>query len=230
MKSKLAVLVGALLLAGSAYAQTNQVLSVNAVGYVKVDLVASNKLHLLANNFEPLSAPIAISNTFASMPVGTSIILWNSGAQAYEAPITRGLFGWPVAGTNTLKRGASYFLRTSSSGTNVATYPVYLMGEVPDSQTAPTSSHTTAVGLSFVGNSYPVIASWTNSAVAKAMPVGASVLTWDVAAQAYQAPITKGLFGWPVAGNLLMIQPGQGIIVRTTNSVAFSDVKPYTWP
>ncbi|MCO5061095.1 MAG: hypothetical protein M9963_03685 [Kiritimatiellae bacterium] len=61
MKSKLAVLVGALLLAGSAYAQTNQVLSVNAVGYVKVDLIATNKLHLLANNFEPLNGPIAIS-------------------------------------------------------------------------------------------------------------------------------------------------------------------------
>ncbi len=230
MKSKLAVLVGALLLAGSAYAQTNQVLSVNAVGYVKVNILATNKLHLLANNFEPLSGPIAISNTFASLPFGTQIYLWDSAAQAYKSPITRGLFGWPPAGSNQLVRGESFFLRSAGGATNVAGYPVYVMGEVPDASTAPTSSYSTAVGLTLVGNPYPVETKWTNSALAKALPFGAKVYVWDASSQSYSAPITRGLFGWPPAGNALVLQPGVGVIVQTTNTINYAEVKPYTWP
>ncbi|MCO5067841.1 MAG: hypothetical protein M9910_04015 [Kiritimatiellae bacterium] len=230
MKSKLAVLVGALLLAGSAYAQTNQVLSVNAVGYVKVDLIATNKLHLLANNFEPLNGPIAISNTFASLPVGTQVYLWDSVAQAYISPITRGLFGWPPAASNTLVRGESFFLRSSSNATNAPQYSVYFMGEVPDASTAPTSSYSTAAGLKLIGNPYPVETKWTNSALAQAMPVGSQVFVWDAASQSYSAPITRGLFGWPPAGNALVLQPGRGVIVKTTNIFNYAEVKPYTWP
>jgi len=230
MKSKLAVLVGALLLAGSAYAQTNQVLSVNAVGYVKVDLLATNKLHLLANNFEPLSGPIAISNTFASLPAGTTVYLWDEVAQSYKPGISRSLFGWPPAGSNRLERGSSFFLKTAGLATNVASYSVYLMGEVPDSSTAPTSSYNTAVGLKLVGNSYPVSTRWTNTSLAKSVSPGSIIYVWDAVSQSYGAGISKSLFGWPPAGNNLVLNPGQGYIVKTTNSVGYSESKPYTWP
>ncbi|MCO6400105.1 MAG: hypothetical protein J5I99_02600 [Verrucomicrobia bacterium] len=230
MKSKLAVLVGALLLAGSAYAQTNQVLSVNAVGYVKVDLIATNKLHLLANNFEPLNGPIAISNTFASLPPGTSVILWDKAAQAYKPAINRSVFGWPVAGSNQLIRGESIFLRTAGASTNVSTYPVYLMGEVPDSDTAPTSTYASAAGITFVGLPYPVQTWWTNTALSMALPAGSSLYVWDSAAQGYSPSMSKSVFGWSAAAKALVLQPGQGFFVVTTNVVNYSEVKPYTWP
>ncbi len=230
MKSKLAVILGATLLAGSAFAQTNQVLSRNAVGYVRLDFIATNKLHMVANNFVPLDSPIAISNTFATLPPGTQIILWNEGSQTYLPPIVRGPFGWPAAASNVLPRGKSFFLKTSSSASNVTQYSVYVMGEVPDRITAPTTSVSAAKGFTFASHPYPVTTFWTNTALAKAMLPGSQLILWDAASQSYPAPFIKGPFGWSGAANSLMITAGQGVLIKTTNTFSYSEIKPYTWP
>lgn len=232
MKTKLALILGAALLAGSAFAQTNQVLSKNAVGYVKVDLIASNKLHLIRNDFEPLGAPIAISNALASMPNGSQVILWDSQGQAYYPPIGKSQFGgWGASGSNVLPRGSAFYLRTPATATNVATFPLYIMGEVPDEVTAPTTPRSVVIGLQLVGHTYPVETFWTNTALAQSLPIGSQIYTWNVGTQQYAAPIGKSQFGgWGAQGNALIVTPGQGFIVRSTNSFGYAEVKPYTWP
>lgn len=230
MKKALIAALGLATLASVATAQTNVVLSRNAVGYVKIDLIATNKLHLIRNDFVGLNAPIAISNALASMPINTQVILWDRALQIYKPAIIRSAFGWGVAGSNRLNRGESFFLRTPNVATNVPTIPLYLMGEVPDKFTAPTSSFITAVGLGFEGYPYPVQRSWTNTALAASLPINSQILIWNVTNQTYNSAIIKSAFGWGAAGNALVLQPGQGFVVRTTNALSYSEVKPYTWP
>ncbi len=230
MKSKLAVILGASLLAGSAFAQTNQVLSRNAVGYVKINLIASNKLHLVANTFEPLGAPIAISNALNELPPFSSVYLWDNGAQQYLPSIGKTAFGWGPGASNKLTRGRAFFIRTPSTATNVASFPIHLMGEVPDQITAPTTTTAVAVGLGLTAYTYPVATSWTNTALAKSLPIFSSIYVWDVSAQAYLPSMGKTVFGWSPAAKALVLQPGQGIIVQSTGTVSAVEVKPYTWP
>lgn len=229
MKKALIIALG-LAFASSAFADTNAVLSKNAVGYVKVDLIATNKLHLIRNDFIGLDAPIAISNTFAALPVNTEIIFWNKSSQSYRSPIGKTAFGWGSAGSNILPRGESFFLRTPSSATNTAQYSVYLMGEVPDQITSPTSTHSIAAGIGLEGYAYPVATSWTNTALAKALPVNSEIIVWNNAAQSYNAAIGKTAFGWGASGNALILQPGQGFVVRSPSAVNAEQAKPYTWP
>ncbi|MCO5045841.1 MAG: hypothetical protein M9935_11315 [Kiritimatiellae bacterium] len=230
MKSKLAVLVGALLLAGSAYAQTNQVLSVNAVGYVKVDLIATNKIHMLRNDFVGLDSPAVISNVLASLPVGTQVILWDKGAQAYRPAFNKTVIGFGANGTNPLPRGQGFIVRTPSSATNVATIPLYILGEVPDSVTASTTTTYVVNGINLEGYPYPVSTKWTNTALSAALPVGSQVVIWNPLSQSYAAAINKTVIGWGPSGNALSLNPGQGYFVRTSTNVVVNQVKPYTWP
>jgi hypothetical protein len=229
MKKSLVLAAGLAILATSSFAQT-QVLSRNAVGYVKVDLLATNKLHLVRNDFEPLNGPIAISNTLASLPAGSQVLIWDDANQIYLAPIIKTAFGWGPGGTNLLRRGQAYFIRTANNSTNVPSYPLYLMGEVPDKNTAPSSTLSVAMGLNMDGYSYPVVQKWTNTQYSKSLPAGSQIIIWDNATQQYLAPIIKTAFGWGPSGNALTINPGQGFFVRATNSFVFSETKPYTWP
>lgn len=230
MKKMLAAALGLAVLASAATAQTNVVLSRNAVGYVKIDLIATNKLHLIRNDFVGLGAPIAISNALASLPVGTEVILWDRIGQTYRPAIVRTVFGWGVGGSNRLNRGEAFFLRTPNTATNVQTIPLFFMGEVPDKFTAPTSTLTTATGLGLDGYPYPVQRQWTNTALAQILPVGSEIIIWNETNQSYNAAIIRTVFGWGAAGNALQIRPGQGFVIRATNSIPYSQVKPYTWP
>lgn len=230
MKKLLTAALGLATLASVATAQTNVVLSRNAVGYVKIDLIATNKLHLIRNDFVGLNGPIAISNALASLPVGTQVLLFDEINQIYRPPIGRTAFGWGTGGSNRLNRGVAFFVRTPNSATNVASIPLYLMGEVPDKFTAPTSTFSIVQGLNMSGFPYPVSRAWTSTAYSVALPVGSQIIIWNTTNQAYNAPIGKTAFGWGVAGNALQIAPGQGFFVRATNSFVYSQAKPYTWP
>lgn len=230
MKKILLALLGAITLASISTAQTNVVLSRNAVGYVRVDLIATNKLHLLRNDFVGLSSPIAISNALSTLPVGTQVILHDKVNQVYKSPIVRTTFGWGSGGTNQLIRGSSFFIRTPNSSTNVPIIPLYFMGEVPDRFTAPTTTIAVLPGNNFDGYPYPVSRHWTNMTYSQLLSIGSQIITWNVTSQQYNAPISKSAFGWGAAGNALILHPGQGFIVKTTNSFVWSETKPYTWP
>lgn len=230
MKKALIIALG-LAFVGSAFAQTNTVLSRNAVGYVKVDLVASNKLHLIRNDFVGIgSSAVAISNTLATLPVGSKVLLFNESAQAYNPAITKTAFGWGPAGSNVLPRGVSFFLTTANSPTNVPSYPLYIMGEVPDAQTAPNTAVSIPAGFGFKGYPYPVAQKWTNTALSVQLGLGAKVIPWDSSLQTYGSAITKTAFGWGPAGNALVLNPGQGFLISASAPGSASEVKPYTWP
>lgn len=215
-----------------AYGQTSNVLSRNAVGYVKVT-VRSNTMFVARNDFETLgTAPLAISNAIGDqLPLNAQIILWNKSGQAWKPAITKTAFGWGSGGTNPLPRGDAFFIRLPSSVPSNA-YQVYFMGEVPD-RTKSTGTGTTFnvyPGLNLMADPYPVSRKWTTTVMSAALPVNSQLLIWNETNQSYNAAITKTAFGWGASGNALTLEPGVGFWVRTTGSVTFSEGKPYTWP
>jgi hypothetical protein len=236
MKRIILTALGLAISVSAASAATNVVLSRNAVGYVRIDLIATNKLHLIRNDFVGLNAPIAISNALASLPPGTQVILWDKSNQVYQSAIIKSanpLVGWGPGGSNRLERGASFFIRTPNAATNVSTIPLFLMGEVPDKFTAPTTTLTVVQGLNMVGYPYPVSRPWTNTTLAQQLPAGSQIITWNATNQSYNPAIIRPsnpALGWGPLGNALQISPGQGFFIRATNALVYSEAKPYTWP
>lgn len=224
MKKLALALIGLTLVGSSAFAQTTGVLSRNAVGYVRIDAVRSN-LHFIANNFFELNgAPITVTNLLgAQVPVGSQVLVWDPSAQQYR-PESRTVVGWSP-GTNRLIPGRGFWLRIPGNAVSNS-YPVFLMGEVPDKTTAPTSTQSIAVGLNMVGMSYPVSTKWTNTSLAKSAPIGAQVLFWGSNGQ--YVPASRTVVGW--SPNTNVINPGQGFWYRSSVVTNWTETKPYTWP
>jgi hypothetical protein len=231
MKKIVAIALGTIIAGSAAFAQSNQVLSRNAVGYEKFT-VTTNKLYLLRNDFVGLGKSMSISNAIGDqLPANSQVILWDDSNQTYRAAINyTTLSKWGQRGTTELYRGMAFFIRTPASAPS-NTYDVYIMGEVPDRFTASNTPMTSVLGLNPDGIPYPVSDKWTNSQYAKSLPNNSQLIIWNEANQTYNAAINKtALSGWGTIGNATVINPGQGFFVRSTNTVSFNEPKPYTWP
>ncbi len=214
--------VGLSLICSAAMGQ--QVLSRNAVGYVKVAAL-SNKLVLARMDFEPLdgSDQWTVSNLFgAQLPVGSSVAIWDRIAYKYIGE-ARTRSGWSP-GTNIIRRGEAFFVR-SAGETNL-----YLMGEVPDRNYPDTYTTVLAnvTGMSALGFPYPVSQYWTNMSLAINGTNGDSLAVWDVGIQNYVG-YARTRSGWGNATNLVF-QPGEGFFYRSAVTQTWIVVKPYTWP
>ena len=226
MKKSVILALGLAVIAGSAFAQTNQVLSRNAVGYVKISAVRSNFV-FIANNFKSLSGgPVTVTNLLGTqVPNGSAVFVWDSAAQAYRSE-NRGFAGW-TPGTNRLDLGRGFWLKIADAGpSNV--YQVYLMGEVPDKNTAPTTTLPIVTGFNMVANPYPVATKFTNTAIAKAGVNGDAVFFWNPEAKNYYSE-NRGFAGWVPGTN--MVSPGQSFWYRRSGGATnWVEAKPYTWP
>lgn len=229
MKKLTAILVGALIASSAALAQTNQVLSRNAVGYVKVNL-QSGKLYLVSNPFVNLDGvgDPKLTNVFAVVPGGTIISIWNEGSSSYDnyTRSTRG--AWlGTAPTATVKRADGIFIR----------YPVtnavdlYLMGEVPDRFTAPSSFVARVPGIAMVGLPYPVTIRLTNTVMAQQVPNGTIISIWNSASNKYDNYTKSARGAWLAEAQTADLNPGIGMVIRASNAASsWYERKPYTWP
>jgi len=230
MKKLTAILLGTLIASSAALAQTNQVLSRNAVGYVKVNL-QSNKLYLVTNPFVNLdgAGDPRLTNVFSAVPNGTTVSVWNEGDTAYDnyTRSTRGTW-LGAAPTATVKRADGIFIRTPLTNAPV---DLFLMGEVPDRFTAPSSFVSRVPGITMVGLPYPVTIKLTNTVLAQQVPNGSTISIWNPATTAY-VNYTKSTRGtWLGDGPNAELLPGQGLVIRATNAAnSWYETKPYTWP
>lgn len=224
MKKITAILLGTLIASSAALAQTNQVLSKNAVGYIKIDFPKG--LSLVQNVFEPITAPIAISNTFATLPNSSKVFLWNgSGYVTYNKAA---FGGWGAAGSNILQRGSAFWVEIPQAAASNS-YSVFIMGEVPDSTTAPSTTLGVVPGLNAKGFPYPVSERWTNTTIAKVAPSGTKLHIWNGTGY---ATYNKAAFGgW--GANTVTLNPGQGFWIEWPVAAAATNwnvSKPYQWP
>jgi hypothetical protein len=226
MKRIILTALGLATIASVATAQTNVVLSRNAVGYVRITAYRSNYVHI-ANNFLNLNAaPITVTNLIGNqVPVGSLVILWDPAAQAYRSE-NRLITGW-TPGTNRLTPGRGFWLTIPGSAPSNE-YQVYLMGEVPDRFTQPTATLAVVQGMNMFGHPYPVETFFTNTALAKAGVAGDIAIFWNPIAQAY-ASENRVIIGWLPGTNVL--RPGQAFWYRRSGvQTNWVEPKPYTWP
>ncbi|HMO52786.1 MAG TPA: hypothetical protein PKE26_16770 [Kiritimatiellia bacterium] len=227
MKKATAIILGTLIASSAALAQTN-VLSRNAVGYIKVP-VESNKLYLVSNPFVPLDPTgDIVTNMLAAVPNGTTISVWDEGSQGYisYSKSARGAWG-ANATTSRIARADAFFIKMPAAGTAT----VFFMGEVPDRFTAPTTTQSRVSGLTMLGFPYPVQTSFTGTPMAISAPNGSVISFWDSATQGYVSYSKSARGAWDAGAQAAVASPGQGFVIKSTAAGnSWSTTKPYTWP
>ena len=245
MKKVLLLTLAGVMSASLAFGQT-QVLSRNAVGYVKVD-VLSNNLALCTLNFNAFDNHIGVVFTNqltggATFLASDQIIKWDVTNKAYIIywKNTAGL--WRRSGvtggtTDTIEPGESFWIK-NNHGSNQT---VYLMGEVPDTLTAPTQELTIVTNLSMVSYGYPTEIAITNLNMPDAKGgatflAADNIIKWNATGKTYITYWKSSSLGnWRKSGvsglTTDTIQPGEGFwYKRLSNNFIWVESKPYTWP
>jgi len=229
MRKITAILLGTLIASSAALAQTNQVLSKNAVGYIKVSIGGPNSLHLVSNPFVSLDANgDLITNVFGSVANSSSVAVWNESSQSYNTYSKSSRGAWLGTGISTARfsRADGAFIRSGGTAT------VFFMGEVPDTTTAPTTVQSRVQGITMLGFPYPVEVVLTNSSFGLGLPNGGAISLWNPATTSYNTFSKSTRGAWLGTGiSTASIKPGEAIVIRATNATAnISTVKPYSWP
>lgn len=225
MKKLAAIILGTVIAGSAAFAQATNVLSRNAVGYIKKD-VGPGQLELVSVPFNPLDESAnVLSNVFATASNLTQVSFWDRGLNLYRT-IQKSKSTWGNAGTNVIPRGEGIFIQSPQS----VAQTFYFMGEVPDSFTAPSTTVFIAEGLNAVALAYPVTLNWTSTPAASELPNLTQISFWNgTNYQTYQ----KAKGSWGTASNLT-IQPGQAIFIQkpagSGGTYEWRQAKPYSWP
>lgn len=175
MKTKFVTIVAALAAMAST-AQTNQVLSRNAVGYVRLDIPPAGQFTLVASPFVPLE-PVAGPGTLTLQDVlpkesgikfsqnpnqVDKVYLWDVGNQVYQTVgmktngqyyLLAGYASNPATNPAVLL-GEGFWIQSPSAVSTVHT--VYVMGEVPSASNV---TNPISPAYQFRANPYPVTAS-----------------------------------------------------------------------
>lgn len=224
MKKLAIALLGLTVVSSAVFAQTNQVLSRNAVGYVRVD-TPSNKLNLVRLDFVNLAGGnYTVTNLIGNqLAQGGALYIWDLSNQTYVGE-NKLKSGWSP-GTNAIRRGAGFFIYSLSNNN------VFLMGEVPDSITAPTTTVNVLGGLNLTGYPYPADATFTSTPMFTSSAQGDAIYLWDVTGQTYGG-YNRLKSGWsPADYTNLTFRPGQGFwYLRNSGGASWQYAKPYTWP
>lgn len=239
------IAVAALMTAASSYGQTN-VYSRNAVGAIRLDM-ERGRFYLASHVLNPLgtnaSTPELVLGTTNSLPVSTLLLLWDptggpTAAGAYKTEILRSNGKWNPGTNSLLGKG---FWVSIPAGAPSNSYTVYLMGEVPDATTLPTSAVAYVTGsgakvYNMLTYTYPSAVPWTNTTLAAAAAVSDLMSVWDpkggaASNGAYMTATKRSNGTWGGAGAGAVFQPGQGFWFATSSvSNLWIEVKPYNWP
>jgi len=236
VKKILLLVLGVMLVGSMVFGQTTQVLSRNAVGYVKISAPRGG-LTLARNDFISLAGNPTPSNLFglSTFPIGTKLYIWdNIGARYNLELLSSNAFTHIVKwspNTSTLSPGHGFWIAVpGTAASNI--YEGFIMGEVPDKNTSPTARVDIVTGINMFGYPYPSEVRWTNTQLAKSAQIGDTLFTWN--GSSYQQNIfTSNAFThvvkWSNTNQVLMV--GQGYwFKRVGSSLSSYETKPYTWP
>ena len=223
MMSLMALAVIASVVAASA----QEVLSANAVGYVK-RAVPAGGFQIVSVPFDNIASAdgykFGDTQIAADLPVKSSVMFWDAEAQGWSGG-AKTAKGWAAAQSNhVLQVGEAFFVKNNEA----SDLDVTAAGEVP-ADTKLVRSYAGGSALSIAAMPYPVDVKFGDTELAKALPVKASVLFWDADAQGWSGG-SKTAKGWAAAQSNKVVNAGEGFFVRTDTEGSWEAVKPYTWP
>ena len=236
MKRMLLIVIAAALIGSIAFAQSNQVLSRNAVGYAKVVAPRGN-FALVRNDFKALSGTANPSNLFglSTFPLGTRLYVWDRGGQqyAFENFLSNKAdnIHWEP-GTNILTTGSGFWIQVPGTAPS-NNYTAFMMGEVPDRFTSPTATYFVAEGFNLLGYPFPADALWTNTELAKNAKLGDALWTFTTNGYDRNTLTSNKADGvhWDNTTQFMYVAQGYWFKRNTGNgTMTWNQPKPYTWP
>ena len=240
MKRSLSVATGILLACGSwSFGQTN-VLSQNAVGYVKVS-INEGALAMVSYDFLDIDGnPTTVSDVIGTqLPLNSRVFLWDAAAQGYiienfQAGAKSNPDAW-APDNNPIAPGDGFFIEAASGGAS-GSYDVFMTGEVPgDNNNSGTTDVAIAAALTGGGYPYPASVDWTSTTLATGAVLGDRLLLWDAGIQNYdvanfQAGAKSNPDSWSNPAEV--IEPGEGFFYDNSSGGGYTwtEVKPYAFP
>lgn len=210
-------------------AGAGEVLSRNAVGYVKIDVQGGegvDNLYLVSVPFQSLDGePMLISEVFDAVPNGTTLSVWDDVSQVYIGYSKSSRGAWlGEAATATIETGEGVFVRIPA---DEAPLSLVVMGEVPDSDAVMGR----LPGLTLSSIPFPVQIPLVDTVMADELPNESSISVWDADAQEYIAYSKSARGAWLGDALTAELLPGQAFFIRSdAASQSWTEVKPYTWP
>jgi len=232
MKKTLWIAIAGALAASVIAASAQEVLSANAVGYIKKTLPAGGKLVAVSI---PLDSMTEANNVFGrtslaqEAPVGSLVYFWNEVNQTWVAGQKSGK-GWsPLQSNTVVKSGEGFFIQGPKAA--AVDTEVTITGEVPADATL-SRGILANKALSSLANPYPVDFKFGTSDLAVQAPVGSLVYFWNQANQTWVAGQKSGK-GWSPLQSNTVVQAGEGFFLQqpaAAPAAAWNAAKPYTWP
>jgi hypothetical protein len=185
MKKITAILLGTLIASSAALAQTNQVLSRNAVGYVK-KAINADQIDFVAAPFVSLSpGGNALSNVLPVAANGTQYIPWDPTIQNY-IPVTRSKGAWVHLDPISFHEARHFLFVPQPEQIKHSS----LWGKFLTVLTAPTTTVDSVQGLTALASAYPIDMLWTSTPLSQALDNGDQIIVWNTVITNY-VPVSK---------------------------------------
>ena len=236
MKKTLWIAIVGALAASVVAASAQEVLSANAVGYIKKTLPAGGQIIAVSLPLDNMNDPTG-SNVFGRTSIAQEapelsyVYFWDEPTQKWLSGQKRvGLKAWQPAQSNyVVKPGEGFFMKGNPADT--ANRDVTITGEVP-----PDSSMSRGIvgsgNISTMGNPYPVDFKFGESSVATGATDLSYVYFWDEPTQKWLSGQKRvGLKAWQPAQSNYVVKAGEGFFLKEAGTVTtWTPVRPYTWP
>ena len=225
---KLMSLVALAMVGSVVAASAQEVLSANAVGYVK-RAVPAGKLQIVSIPFENIASEdgtykFGETQIANDLKQGSEVMFWDDAKQVWSGG-SKSAKGWSAGEANhVVVPGEAFFVRNNTSDD----LEVTAAGEVPADATL-TRAYNGGKALSIVSAPYPVDIRFADTEIAGQLPQGSEVMFWDDAKQVWSGG-AKSAKGWSAGEANKVIAAGEGFFIRSTADDTWEAVKPYTWP
>jgi N6-adenosine-specific RNA methylase IME4 len=232
MKKTLWILMAGALAASVIAATAQEVLSQNAVGYIKKTLPAGGKLVMMSIPLDSMTEEnIVFGRTSVAQEAvqNSTVYFWDTTLQTWSFG-AKGIKGWgSVQSNKVVAAGEAFFLKGPSTDPD---RDVTITGEVPAEATIPrTIPGGGALGT--LGNPYPVDFKFGESALANNASQNSTVYFWDEALQTWSFG-AKGIKGWGTVQSNKVVAAGEGFFLKEIGTdpskTTWTAAKPYTWP
>ena len=235
MKKTLWIAIAGALAASVIAASAQEVLSANAVGYIKKTLPPAGGLVMMSIPLDSMTDTNIVfgrSSVAQEAAQNSTVFFWNEVTQIWSIG-SKGTKGWQPAQSNqVVAAGQAFFLKSPTNA--AAPADVTITGEVPPTIGQPVISRS-VVGqgnLSPLANPYPVDFKFGESQLASGAAQGSTVFFWNSVGQSWSIG-SKGTKGWQPAQSNQIVAAGDGFFLKSSNATSFvwtEPVAPYTWP
>lgn len=230
MKKAMWIVMAAALAVAVVAASAQEVLSANAVGYIKKTLPPNGDLVAMSIPLDSMTNTSLVfgeTSVASEAPEGAFVYFWDTTLQTWIGGL-KSTKGWgPAEAGYVLQPGEGFFLKGDPLA--VADVEVTITGEVPADATLPRAIPG-GNALGTLANPYPVDFTFGDSDVAVNASEGSFVYFWDVDLQTWIGGL-KSTKGWGPAEAGYVVQAGEGFFLKEAGSVnQWEETKPYTWP